>query len=327
MKFTRRLGETQAATQYPLQIHNHAQWQALGSDLWQTQIDLGDLPTGQIIIPSFALIGSEHRYQFLLLHSGGSNILRALPAATDPNTLFTDHSENSHMVSDHIDCWHSHTTITAARLLLRVECKTQPRNYLCVVSTRPLEIRSEATSVRSVALEKPPAISQMTATEDIRNRICSPTALAMALAYLGKLHDMEHHSKLWSELTTGCYDPVTKAYGMWPQAIYQASRLNCLAAVECNTDWSGIEHALIRQTPVICSIRFERGELKGAPLDRTAGHLLLVYGINEESVLVMDPAAVDTTSVARVYDRQQFSAAWLRHRGAAYYFGQPTTHR
>lgn len=327
MKFTRRLGETQAATQYPLQIHNHAQWQALGSGLWQTQIDLGDLPTGQIIIPSFALIGSEHRYQFLLLHSGGSNILRALPAATDPNRLFTDHSENSHMVSDHIDCWHSHTTITAARLLLRVECKTQPRNYLCVVSTRPLEIRSEATSVRSVALEKPPAISQMTATEDIRNRICSPTALAMALAYLRKLHDMEHHSKLWSELTTGCYDPVTKAYGMWPQAIYQASRLNCLAAVECNTDWSGIEHALIRQTPVICSIRFERGELKGAPLDRTAGHLLLVYGINEESVLVMDPAAVDTTGVARVYDRQQFSAAWLRHRGAAYYFGQPTTHR
>jgi hypothetical protein len=36
----------------------------------------------------------------------------------------------------------------------------------------------------------------------------------------------------------------------------------------------------------------------------------------------MDPAAADTLSVARAYDREQFSTAWLQRRGAAYFFAQ-----
>ena len=327
MKFTRRLGETQAAACYPLPIHDQAQWQDLGAGAWQTQIDLGELPADQIVVPSFVLIGAEYQYQFAVKHGHGANLLRAIPATADSKTLFPDHSENSPMVSDHIDCWHSRAVIRAARVILRVECETQPRNYLCAVSTRPLEIDAKVGAVRSVALEQPPAISQMTAAKDFRRRICSPTALAMALAYLQKLYDIEQRSKLWSELITGCYDPITKAYGMWPQATYQAGRLDCLAAVECSTDWTELEQALLQGTPVICSIRFENGELDTAPLARTSGHLLLVYGINKDSVFAMDPAAADTNSVAHIYDREQFAAAWLRHRGAAYFFGRAMTDR
>jgi hypothetical protein len=36
----------------------------------------------------------------------------------------------------------------------------------------------------------------------------------------------------------------------------------------------------------------------------------------------MDPAAADTLSVARAYNREQFSKAWLQRRGAAYFFAQ-----
>jgi len=164
----------------------------------------------------------------------------------------------------------------------------------------------------------------MAAASAIRKRICSPTALAMALAYLHRLNTTTRYTKLWTELVSDCYDPVTKAYGMWPQAIYQASRLNSLAAVECSTDWSSIEQALQNETPVICSIRFDAGELATAPLPRTAGHLVLVYGVSDSEVYVLDPAAADTMGVARCYDRQQFSTAWLRRRGAAYFFSQIT---
>ena len=54
---------------------------------------------------------------------------------------------------------------------------------------------------------------------------CSPTALAMALSHLLNIDDRLQIEKLWAQLIEDCYDPVTKAYGMWPQAIFQASRL------------------------------------------------------------------------------------------------------
>ncbi|HBK11259.1 MAG TPA: hypothetical protein DDZ32_00355 [Gammaproteobacteria bacterium] len=323
MKFTRRLGETQAAPQYPLPVSGPAKWELLESGLWQTSIALDDLPPEHILVPSFALIGAEYQYQFMLQHAAGENMLRPLPATSEA-VLFPEHAENSAHLSDHIDCWHSENTITAAHLVLRVACETSPRNYLCVASARPLEISDTCNPVSARRLATPPAISQMAAASAIRKRICSPTALAMALAYLHRLNTTTRYTKLWTELVSDCYDPVTKAYGMWPQAIYQASRLNSLAAVECSTDWSSIEQALQNETPVICSIRFDAGELATAPLPRTAGHLVLVYGVSNSEVYVLDPAAADTMGVARCYDRQQFSAAWLRRRGAAYFFSQIT---
>ena len=139
MKFTRRLGETQAVTQYPLPTSGPAQWEAIESALWQTSIDLNDLPSEHIIVPSFALVGAEYQYQFMLQHAAGENMLRPLPATSEA-VLFPEHAENSAHLSDHIDCWHSENTITAAHLVLRVACESSPRNYLCVASARPLEI-------------------------------------------------------------------------------------------------------------------------------------------------------------------------------------------
>ena len=83
MKFTRRLGETQAAPQYPLPVSGPAKWELLESGLWQTSIDLNDLPPEHIIVPSFALIGAEYQYQFMLQHADGKNVLRPLPATSE----------------------------------------------------------------------------------------------------------------------------------------------------------------------------------------------------------------------------------------------------
>ena len=71
------------------------------------------------------------------------------------------------------------------------------------------------------------------------------------------------------------------------------------------------------------SIDLGRGELPGAPLAQTAGHLVTVYGIDGDRVLVCDPAAADDASVPRTYDAGAFTAAWMRHRGAAYLLAPP----
>ncbi|MCY3795839.1 MAG: peptidase C39 family protein, partial [Gammaproteobacteria bacterium] len=60
------------------------------------------------------------------------------------------------------------------------------------------------------------------------------------------------------------------------------------------------------------------GELPGAPLSKTAGHLVTRYGVDGDAVLVNDPAAGDAAGVPRRYDLEAFSRAWLRRRGAAY---------
>ena len=56
------------------------------------------------------------------------------------------------------------------------------------------------------------------------------------------------------------------------------------------------------------------------------GHLLLLYGITDKKVLVMDPAAETPGTAQRIYDRVQFTAAWLKRRGAAYFFSIPDGH-
>ena len=70
---------------------------------------------------------------------------------------------------------------------------------------------------------------------------------------------------------------------------------------------------------MVASIRFAAGGLAGAPLAATGGHLVLLRGIGDGAVVVNDPAA-PPAEVERRYSTEEFAAAWLRWRGAAYVF-------
>ena len=102
-------------------------------------------------------------------------------------------------------------------------------------------------------------------------------------------------------------------------------------------DWAGgcirlgeIETVLRSGAPIVCSIRFAKGALPGAPLAQSAGHLVVLYGIefeqNEGFVLVMDPAGDSAADVAKRYPLQAFSDAWISHRGGAYFFESGARH-
>lgn len=324
MEFTRRFGQTQAANPFSLPIAQAAEWQQLSDGTWETQMALPDLPEDHLIIPSFGLVGADFRFQFQLQHRQGENTLRGLPASANVD-LFAPARAHSTLLSDHIDCWHAAAEVRSPRLRLRVVSDERPQQYLFTASLRPLKIQPVHRDTTDAELARPPALSQMTAAPEIRKRICSPTALAMALCYLRSGMTTRAVEQFWQQLVVDCYDPVTRAYGMWPQAIFQANRYGVLASVESNTDWSKLATALRQNTPVVCSIRFAKGALDQAPLTQTAGHLVLVYGLSGNSVFVMDPAADTASSVARIYQREQFQAAWLSQRGAAYFFGRAGT--
>ena len=78
---------------------------------------------------------------------------------------------------------------------------------------------------------------------------------------------------------------------------------------------------LIRHgTALIASIAFGPGELDGAPLTSSPGHLLVIRGFTRHGrVIVNDPAADHARGVRRVYKRGQFENAWLPTTGGTVY--------
>jgi hypothetical protein len=241
-----------------------------------------------------------------LTADGGRWSLQEVPGSTAAPA-----ADGGGAVSSHIDCYHVHQRLTSPELHLTLNAQYQPAQYLICVSSRPLTIAEPPLPSRRAALARAPAPrSQMTAPETIAHRICSPTCVSMVLDLWNRPHD-------WLTLAEECHDPVSGLYGVWPLALAAAARRGSLGAVEAFSDWQQPLAVLELGIPLVTSIRFFSGELPGAPLAETGGHLVVVHAACAEKVLVCDPAAADG-EVMREYPAAAFSRAWLRHRGAAY---------
>lgn len=155
-------------------------------------------------------------------------------------------------------------------------------------------------------------ISQMLQNHADRRRICSPTSLCMALNSLGIAVPLE-------TVLQNVFDQTTAIYGNWV--------FNTAAACACGAQafvrrFSALEELKDFVTPdslVVASIAYKKGELDGAPMESTPGHLVLIRGWEEGNILAADPAASTEENVLRAYDARQFAQAWLLNKqGAAY---------
>lgn len=309
---TVRFADPDTAARYPLPVRGTADWQPDG-DGWRVSLRLPPLPTGSLLLPSLALRGAPpgdpggpHRHQWTLRAGDGAWALQEVPAR--PGTV-TDRTGD--VVSTHIDCYHVHKPVDDPVLSVRVDAPAPPTRYLLAVSARVVTIAEPPRPARRAALHRTPRPrSQLTAPEPIARRICSPTCVSMVLDLWQRPHD-------WLGLAEECYDPATNMFGVWPLALAAAARRGSLGAVEAFDDWQAPLAVLDAGVPLVTSIRFFAGELPGAPLGETGGHLVVLYGAGPERVQVCDPAAADG-EVAREYPADAFSRAWLRHRGAAY---------
>jgi hypothetical protein len=80
------------------------------------------------------------------------------------------------------------------------------------------------------------------------------------------------------------------------------------------------ERFIVAGIPLVASVSFGPGELDGAPISSTAGHLLVVVGFRRNGdVVVNDPAARTNRGVRRTYDRGQFEDVWLPTSGGLVY--------
>ncbi len=157
---------------------------------------------------------------------------------------------------------------------------------------------------------------------------CSPTSLSMLLGYRGKLPSRANYSWVrpgdadpWVDhVARVVYDYGYRGAGNWAFNTAYASVLTGNAYVTRLTNLRAAEKHIAAGTPLAASISFGRGQLKGAPISATNGHLVVITGFTSAgNVIVNDPAAPSNGTVRRVYDRGQFERAWLRKSSGTVY--------
>jgi hypothetical protein len=156
-----------------------------------------------------------------------------------------------------------------------------------------------------------PALSQMEEDAAIRHRICSPTCVAMVLRYHG-------HRVPVADLAGEIFQPELDLYGVWPAAIRAASRRGLGGYLLRFPDWAAAAWCLDRGLPVIASVRYGAGELTGAAIGETSGHLLVLTGYDSGDVFVNDPAAPRAAEVVRRYRLDELRRVWLARSGMGY---------
>jgi hypothetical protein len=156
-----------------------------------------------------------------------------------------------------------------------------------------------------------PARSQMEEPAALRERVCSPTSVAMVLGYWDHPCEVE-------PLAAEVYHPGLDIYGVWPAAIAAAARRGIAGYLLRFPDWDAAAWCVGQGLPVIASVRYEEGELTGAAVPRTAGHLLVLTGHEGDHALVNDPGAPARDTVARRYRLDELTHIWLDRAGVGY---------
>ena len=162
-----------------------------------------------------------------------------------------------------------------------------------------------------------PRLSQRVLPGELPERACSPTSLAMVLAFHGRSLDP-------AEVARRVYDHGAGVYGNWSLNLALAGELGLRAVLRRPGSLRFLEAEVLAGRPVVVSHRFEAGELPESPLPRTAGHLIVVVGFTSGGDLwVHDPAADPRLGqeLRRVYPRQAFARSWLAGSGVAYQIG------
>lgn len=160
-----------------------------------------------------------------------------------------------------------------------------------------------------------PFRSQRTDNPALSGRLCSPTSVAMALAYCGVDVPVQRVAEL-------AYDRRHDIYGNWPRNVQAAFELGVPCRFVRFNNWGEVADAVRRRRPVVISFAADKGELPEAPYESTSGHLIVIRGFDADGdVLVNDPACPTAADGARTYSRARLTQVWLRNsRGTAYLF-------
>ena len=159
---------------------------------------------------------------------------------------------------------------------------------------------------------------------------CSPTSTSMVMRFFGRGPSASAYS--WSRFADSfvdhaaryTYDHQYKGTGNWPFNTAYAAGYSLDAYVTRLGSLRDAEAYIRAGIPLVASVAFGRGQLTGAPISSTPGHLLVIRGFTATGdVIVNDPAGSKNSNVRRVYSRAQLEKAWLGGSGGVVYVIRP----
>ena len=155
-------------------------------------------------------------------------------------------------------------------------------------------------------------ISQMCVNHKDCRRICSPTALTMALRYFGVQTDV---LRIMKEV----FDPAAGIYGNWIFNTACAGSYGLESFVRRFASLRELPEFVNENSLVLASIGYKKGELSHSAIAQTPGHLVVITGYEDGKIWTADPAAKTAGEVLRSYDAGEFARVWLENKqGVAY---------
>ena len=157
---------------------------------------------------------------------------------------------------------------------------------------------------------------------------CSPTSTSMVLGYYHALPpassytwvDPSYRDRFIDAAARATFDYRYAGTGNWPFNTAFAANRTGHAFVTRLRSLREAEQLIQAGIPLVASIAFGPGELDGAPITSTPGHLVVIVGFQANGdPVVNDPAAKRDRWVRRTYDRAQFERAWLNGSGGLAY--------
>ncbi len=166
-----------------------------------------------------------------------------------------------------------------------------------------------------------PECSQMV-YPDGGNVWCSPTSTSMVVSYWEAYTDP--CEPVVRAAVAGVYDWIYNGMGNWPFNTAYAATHGLQGSVRRFSSMDEIEAWVAQGVPVVISFAWGKGELTGAAVLSSSGHLSVVVGFDSQgNPIVNDPAAASDEEVQRTYLRSELEPLWLGSSGGTVYVIRP----
>jgi hypothetical protein len=189
-----------------------------------------------------------------------------------------------------------------------IEVRARDVEFELLAFSSPVRLRPSLPYARDALILDVPVRSQYSSEQSERGW-CSPASLAMIHAYHGIDHSV-------AQTAQDVFDRAYNGTGNWAFNVAYSGRLGLRGVVAhlCNLDHA--QRLIERNLPLAISYSWRDGELPGAPLDHSDGHLAVLCGFTGDGdCAINDPAA---PNVRVVYPRAAVEHVWQRNEGIAY---------
>jgi hypothetical protein len=150
---------------------------------------------------------------------------------------------------------------------------------------------------------------------------CSPTSTSMIVGYWA--HDGGPCEPRVRAAVDGVYDWIYEGHGNWPFNMAYAATRGLETMVVRFRSLADAEPWIAAGVPVGVSYAWKPGELSGAPVRSSDGHLGVLVGFDANGDPVVNDPAGKGDALRRTYRRAQFENIWVTHSGGTAYLAYP----